>query len=142
MSERLRWFWGGAWLLAGFFFLALPVVLPSFPGALVTPIVISTGAMFDLSFPASVLSFLISPIVELILGVSPQSIAGMYLNLNILLLLGTVQWLWVVPHRLRGNQKDRVSETAILPEYIPPVGVEAFDSESRTPVERVFDVEK
>jgi len=142
MIERLRWLLSGAWLLAGFFFLALPVFLPSFPGALITPIGISTGAMVVLSFPAGVLSFLISPVAELIFGVSPQSIAGMYLNLNILFLLGTVQWLWVVPHILRGNRKDHVSETAILPEYVPPVDVVAFDSDARTPVERVFDDEK
>lgn len=142
MTERLQWFFGGGWLLAGLFLLALPVFLPSFPGALVTPIGISTGAMFVLSFPASVLSLLLSPIIELIFGVNPDSIAGMYLNLNILFLLGTVQWLWVVPKFLRGNTAMQNSKAASLSQYVPPVDVEAFDSESRTPVERVFNDEK
>jgi hypothetical protein len=141
MSERLKWFLWAAWLLAGFFLLALPVFLPSYPGALVTPIGISTAAMFVLSFPASLLSPLLSPIAGLILGVNQNSIAGAYINLNVLFLLGAVQWLVVVPRFLRGKRATQVSETLILPEYVQPI-VEAFDSESRTPVERVFDDEK
>lgn len=143
MSERFNWFLLVGWLLAGFFLLALPVFLPSFPGALVTPIGISTGAMFVLSFPASVISLLISPLVELILGIDPRSIAGMYLNLNVIFLLGVVQWFVVVPRFLSGRRSMQISETSILPEYVPPpVNVEAFDSDARTPVERVFDDEK
>ncbi|HTK27847.1 MAG TPA: hypothetical protein VL327_14880, partial [Pyrinomonadaceae bacterium] len=106
-----------------------------------TPIGISTAAMFVLSFPASLLSPLLSPIAGLILGVNQNSIAGAYINLNVLFLLGAVQWLVVVPRFLRGKRATQVPETSILPEYVQPI-VEAFDSESRTPVERVFDDEK
>jgi len=142
MSERLRWFWGGAWLAANFFLLALPVFLPSYPYSLVTPIGISTAAMFTLSFPASVFALVLSPVAELILGIDAHSIGGLYFNLSMIFLLGAVQWFSIVPRIWRGNRKNHLSETAILPEYIPPVAVEAFDSESRTPVERVFDDEK
>ena len=142
MSERFKWPLWGAWLAAGFFLLALPVFLPSFPNALVTPIGISTAAMFVLSFPASVLALLVSPVAELIFGVSSQSIAGMYLNLNIIFLLGAVQWFWAVPRFLRGKQAMEVSEVAALPQYMPQVDVEAFDADARTPVERVFGDEE
>ena len=142
MSDRFKWLLWGGWLLAGFFLLALPVFLPSFPGALITPIGISTAAMFVLSFPASVLAFLLSPIIELVVGVNANSIAGMYLDLNIIFLLGAVQWFWAVPRFLRGKRAIEVSEAAALPQYVPPVDVEAFDADARTPIERVFDDEK
>jgi hypothetical protein len=149
MSERFKWFSSGAWLLASFFLLILPVFVPSYPGAsniILDPISFSTVGMFILSFPSGLVSFLLSPVIDLVLRVDPNSMVGMYLNVKILFALGLAQWFWIVPRLLRRWNARDVSEfsapdVGTLPQYIPPAHVEAFDSKSRTPVERVFDDE-
>jgi hypothetical protein len=148
MDERFKWLLGGAWLLASCFFLILPVFLPSYPSDIgANPIGLSTAAMLVFSFPASLLSFVLSPIAELVLGVDPNSMAGMYLNVKMLFVLGLAQWFWAFPRLVRGKHTAQISEISaseigILPQYTPPADVDAFDSQSRTPVERVFDDEK
>ena len=100
MTDRFKLTLSGMWLFVGLFSLVLPVFLPSNsfsanPAANV--IGTATATMFILSFPSSLFGIPLLVIVDYALGVDPNTIQGMYVNLFMLFVLGLVQWFWIVP---------------------------------------------
>jgi hypothetical protein len=77
--------------------------------------------------------------------IRPYSIQGMYLNLAFLFALGYVQWFWIVP-RLFGKGQPDLQILNLHAEQTPAaIGAARmsadfafFDSDSRTPLERVI----
>jgi hypothetical protein len=148
MTERFKLSLSGIWLLASLSALIFPIFVPSFPGAtglFGNPIWTATATMFILSFPTSLLGFPLTFLADMVLGLDPNSIRGMYLNVLILLVLGLVQWFWMVPRLLKSEAAERVFER-FLPEVTPaarPEGTidtaaEFFDAKETTPLERVL----
>lgn len=78
------------------------------------------------------------------LGVNPNSIEGLYLNLFLLFVLGLVQWFWIVPRVLRNDPRLQMlnlpggkSEMQFLETH--PINSANFcDSQGQTRLERVF----
>lgn len=145
MSERTTLTASVLWLITSFLCLTLPIFVPSSSnpsGFLTDPLSISTGVMFVLSFPGGLLSLLFSPILDLALGIDPNSIQGMYLDLKLMFVLGLAQWFWVMP-RLRSHRSERSEEDlrsrAMLPEERSSGDYQVFGRESQTPLERVID---
>ena len=150
MIERytsiLKW----AWLLISGICLTLPVFIPSYPspGSPLPGDVMgaATGVMFMLSFPSSVLWA-----VALAFGRGPSgwhiySIWDMYLSLFFLCVLGYIQWFYVLPRISKKKEPllqviDLHAGHAVLP--LDEIRIDAdfafFDSNSKTPVERVIE---
>lgn len=100
MTERFKLSLSGMWLLVSFFALILPIFLPSYADAsnlTANSIGASTATMFVLSFPSSLFGLPLMFIANYVLGVEPNSMQGMYVNLLMLFVLGLVQWFWIVP---------------------------------------------
>ncbi|HMJ08156.1 MAG TPA: hypothetical protein VK468_04070 [Pyrinomonadaceae bacterium] len=149
MKDKFKWGLSGAWLTAAVFTLILPVFLPSFPnpcGIAGGPIGIATTAMFVLSFPVGLLGLPLSFVAQLVAGIDPDSIQGMYLNVRVLFVLGLVQWFGIVPLIWKRSSRTRKltleTETLqALPEGRVPSEHVFFDSAAPTPVERVINPE-
>lgn len=150
MTERyisiLKW----AWLLISGICLTLPVFIPSHPspGNFLAGDVMggATGIIFMLSFPSSVLWA-----VALLFGREASSwhvysIGDMYLSLFFLCVLGYIQWFYVFPSIFQKKEPQlQLLElhgqpvAAALGEVRVNADFAYFDSESRTPLERVID---
>ncbi len=147
MTERFKLSLSGMWLLVSLFALLFPIFLPSAadsanPDANV--IGTATASMFILSFPSSLFGIPILAISGYVLGVDPNSMQEMYLNLFLLFILGLVQWFWIVPSAWRRAPKFQFLGLSIpkaegeLSEMKPGIGFDPFDSDGNTPLERVF----
>ncbi len=148
MKEKFKLSLSGIWLLAALFSIILPILLPSSyetPHNFVENVIgTATASMFILSFPLSLFGLPAMFFASYALGVNPNSMEGMYLNLFLLLVFGLVQWFWIVPRLLRNeprfqmlNLLDKKSE-AQLPSADMTNNIPFFDSAGRTPMERVF----
>lgn len=147
MTERFKLSLSGMWLLVSLFSLLLPIFLPSnaFSSNPATNVIgTATATMFILSFPSSLFGIPLLVVVDYALGVDPNSIQGMYVNLFMLFVLGLVQWFWIVPRVWRRDRDVQVlnlpvsSSYEILPEASLDIQFDAFDERERTPVERVI----
>jgi len=147
MTDHFKLSLGKIWLLVGGLSLILPVFLPSSanPGNFLQNVIATTTVtMFILSFPSSLFGIPIIFFTQIVLGVDPNTIGGMYLNLFLMFVLGLVQWFWVVPRLLHGRQNFEVlnlQETelnSLLSEVKRDGGSGSYDQESRTPLERVL----
>jgi hypothetical protein len=135
------------WLLIGVFALLLPVFLPSSANPqnfLQNVIGTATTTMFILSFPSSLFGLPIMFFAQAVLDVNPNTMQGMYLNLFLLFVLGSVQWLWIVPRVLRNEPRFQmlnllgVKSEPQLSAIKFDANVESCDSQGRTPVERII----
>lgn len=148
MTERFKLSLSGMWLVVSLFALFFPIFLPSVTDS-ANPaenvIGTATATMFILSFPTSLFGIPLLAVVGYVLGVDPNSIQGMYVNLFMLFVLGLVQWFWIVPRVWRSDPDVQVLNlphsfsTKQLHEMSPDVQFEVFDERERTPVERIFD---
>jgi hypothetical protein len=147
MSERFKNSLVMMWLTVSAVSLFLPVVLPSAAfSSNPTENVIgtATATMFVLSFPSSVFGIPLLLFVDYALGVDPNSIQGMYVNLFLLFVLGSVQWFWVVPRVWRNDPAVQVLAIQAMPiEDLLTEGqandqFDVLDGRERTPVERVI----
>jgi len=149
MTERFKISLSGMWLFVSIFTLIIPVFLPSFAGSAnpATHVVgAATASMFILTFPSSLFGIPLLFFVGRTLGVDPNSIEGMYLNIIMMFVLGLIQWFWIVPRVWRrdpdmqvldldlpGTFKDS-PKTLFRPAHI----CFAYDEINQTPVERIF----
>ena len=124
----------------------LPVFLPSYadPQSFIQNVIgTSTVTMFVLSFPSSLFGIPLLLFAQMALGVDPNTIGGMYLNLFLLFVLGLIQWFWIVP-RVRRGEPDML--TLNLPHNVelrlskgrPVTASEFFDSHLQSPLERAL----
>lgn len=143
--SHLKWLW---FTLSGLC-LILPIFLPSRPYPhtfLEDPIGAATAVMITLSLPSSLFAIPAMAFVGAMFGISSYSIQGMYLNLLFLFALGYVQWFWIVPRFFGKGRKD-LQVLNLHAEQMPVAIGEAristdftfFDSEAKTPLERVID---
>ena len=135
------------WLFVCVFTLLIPVFLPSFAGSAnpVSNVVgTATASMFILTFPSSLFGLPLLIFVGSMLGVNPNSIEGMYLNLFVMFVLGLVQWFWIVPRIWGGSSKVQILDLPGYPDIAPlrisypAKDLIAYDEGDRTPVERVI----
>jgi hypothetical protein len=135
------------WLLISALALTLPVFLPSSvnPQFFFQDIIGTvTAAMYILSFPFGLLALPLMFLAKLFLGVNPQTIGGMYINVFLLCVLGYVQWFWIVPRLLRSESRFQMlnllgaKSNLKLSEAAASNNTEFFDSQERTPVERII----
>lgn len=145
MKERLRLSLGGLWLATSLVSLILPVfLLTSANPQSFLQNVIGTAmvTMFILSFPSSLFGIPLLYISQIVLGVDPNSIGGMYLNLFLLFVLGLVQWFWIFPRLWRSESDIQTLNLPIMSE--PPLleigqnDIPIFNRDTRTPLERVI----
>lgn len=136
------------WLLGAGFCLALPVFVPTYPypaGILEDAMGAATGIMFLLSFPASLIGMPFIYMVDALLGTRPNTISESYINLFLLFTLGFAQWFWLVPRLLRWKKSGlqildlHARKPSALGEAHISTDFPFFDSNSKTPVERVID---
>src|SRR5258707_15158571 len=98
MNEKFKLSLGRLWLLMSGFSLLLPVFLPSSADPqnfLQNVIGTTTVTMFILSFPSSLFGIPLFLVAHIALGLDPNTIEGMYLNLFLMFILGLVQWFWI-----------------------------------------------
>ena len=135
------------WLLISALALTLPVFLPSSvnPQFFFQDIIGTvTAAMYILSFPFGLLALPLMFLAKLFLGVNPQTIGGMYINVFLLCVLGYMQWFWIVPRLLRSESRFQMlnllgaKSNLKLSEAAASNNTEFFDSQERTPVERII----
>ncbi len=135
------------WLLISALALTLPVFLPSSvnPQFFFQDIIGTvTAAMYILSFPFGLLALPLMFLAKLFLGVNPQTIGGMYINVFLLCVLGYVQWFWLVPRFLRSESRFQIlnllggKPDLKLSEAAASSNAEFCDSQGRTPVERII----
>ena len=147
MKERFKLSLWQIWLLISVFSLLLPVFLPSSANPqnfLENIIGTVTVTMFILSFPSSLFGLPVMFFAQIALDVNPNTMQGMYLNLFLLFVLGSVQWFWIVPRLLRSE--PRLQMLNLLGAKSEPQlsavkfdgNVEFWDSQGRTPVERII----
>ena len=134
---------GGIWLLAGLASLMLPIVIPTFanPQSFAQNVIgTATAAMYVLSFPLGLFATPLLYVSQIVIGVDPNSIGGKYLNIFFIFLLGLVQWFWIVPSIFRKRGGVGLDELVDIPvkQLAGPSIPVFFDSESRTPLERVL----
>jgi hypothetical protein len=149
MKDRFRLSLGALWLLTSLSTLILPIFIPSYanPQSFIQNVIgTSTVTMFILSFPSSLFGIPILFFAQNALGVDPNTISGMYLNLFLLFVLGLVQWFWIVPRIWRGEPAIQSLNLPRTPEMQlseakPVAGFSFFDTNERTPIERVFEDE-
>ena len=147
MNERFKISLSGMWLFVCVFTLLIPVFLPSFVGS-ANPasnvVGTATASMFILTFPSSLFGIPLLSFVGYALGVNPNSIEGMYLNLFVMFVLGLVQWFWIVPRIWRKDAKVQVLDLPVpvetIPHHIfcPADSFREYDERDRTPIERVI----
>jgi hypothetical protein len=97
-------------------------------------------AVIILSFPTSTLAAPIILLLNMMLGTFGSPVAGLYLNLFLFSAFGAVQWFWIVP-RWRYNKPGLQSlnlPDGRLAAALGEARAHAFDSEGRTPLERVI----
>lgn len=136
----------GGWLTACLAALMLPIFLPTFPdpqSLLQNAMGTATAAIYLLSFPLSLFGIPLLYISQILVGADPNSIAGKYLNLFLVFLLGLIQWFWIVPKLLRKEPRFEIHELPRqrekqLTEPRPSTDFDFFDSQSRSPLERVL----
>jgi len=135
------------WLLISAAALTLPVFLPSsaHPQYFFQDIIGTvTTAMYILSFPAGLLALPMMFLAKLFFGVNPQTIGGMYVNVFLLCVLGYAQWFWLVPRLLRSESQFQIlnllggKSNLKLSEAAASNNTEFWDSQSRTPVEKII----
>jgi hypothetical protein len=101
--------------------------------------------MFILSFPSSLFGIPLLFFAQTALGVDPNSIGGMYINLLLLFVLGLVQWFWIVPRLWRHDPDFQSLNLPLrtadlqLPEASAGDNFQFFDRDSSTPLERVIN---
>lgn len=148
MKEQVKLNLSRIWLLTGIVTLILPVFLPSSANPqniLQNVIGTSTVTMFILSFPSSLFGIPILFFAQIALGVDPNTIAGMYLNLFLMFILGSVQWFWIVPRIWRQKPElsifgpDTQSTGPLLSETTSCDSHRFFEDSSRTPLERAIN---
>lgn len=147
MTEDFRLNLSRIWLLVGGLSLILAVFLPSSAhpqNFLQNVIGTMTVTMFILSFPSSLLAIPIMFYTQIALGIDPNTIGGMYLNLFLMFVLGLVQWFWVVPRLTKKDgaikilNLNEIADHPRLPGQKTAIDTEFFDSRSRSPIERVI----
>lgn len=151
MSEQFKNSLVTIWLLVSAACMTLPVFLPS-NGSSLDPTTNVVGAatvtMFILSFPSSLFGIPLIVFIDYSLGVDPNSIAGRYLNMFLLFVLGSAQWFWVLP---RVWQREPAIQVLTIPaladkdwlsEGTAEEGVNVLDDRQRTPVERVISPDR
>ncbi len=147
MNERFKLSLWQIWLLISVFSLLLPVFLPSSANPqnfLANVIGTVTVTMFILSFPSSLFGLPVMFFAQLALDVNQNTMQGMYLNLFLLFVLGSVQWFWILPRLLRSE--PRLQMLNLLGGKSEPQfsavqfdgNVKSCDSQGRTPVERII----
>ena len=151
MNERFKFSLRGMWLFVCVFTLLIPVFLPSFAGS-ANPasnvVGAATTSMFILTFPSSLFGIPLLLFVSSMLGVSPNSIEGMYLNLFVMFVLGLVQWFWIVPRIWRSDPKVQVLDLPVqrdivpLQIFSPADSFAAYNDRGQTPVERIIRPDK
>jgi hypothetical protein len=148
MKERFKLSLSGLWLLVSIFSLLLPVFMPSSANAsnfAENAIGTASVSMFILSVPSSLFGLPAMFFAGTVLGVNPNSIEGMYLNLFLLFVFGLAQWLWIVPRVLRNEPRFQIlnlfgGKTEIqLLKAKTANNIPFCDSDGRTPIERVFE---
>lgn len=147
MEEQSKLNLKHVWLLISVFSLLLPVFMPSSANTqnfLENVIGTMTVTMFILSFPSSLFGLPVMLFARALFGVNPNSIEGLYLNLFLLFAFGFVQWFWIVPRLLRGEQHIQIlnliglKTNAPLSEANTTKQVRPEKSQWTTPLERVF----
>jgi hypothetical protein len=147
MFERLKVSLSGMWLFVCVFILLIPVFLPSVAGS-ANPasnvIGAATASMFILTFPSSLFGLPLLVFTGSMLGIEPNSISGMYLNLFVMFILGLVQWFWIAPRIWKWETKVQVLDipvnTAPLRPltFVPADVFQPYDDRDRTPLERII----
>ena len=147
MKERFKLSLWQIWLLISTFSLLLPVFLPSSANPqnfLENVIGTVTVTMFILSFPSSLFGLPIMFFAQVALDVNPNTMQGMYLNLFLLFVLGSVQWFWILPRLLRSEPRFQMLNL-VGGKSAPQLSAVKFDgniascdSQGRTPVERII----
>jgi len=137
------------WLFVSLLCLLAPVFIPTprYPTDLLNdPIGMSTLVMFILSLPMSLFALPAIMMEVISYGFSPNSVMPAYLNILFLFAVGAVQWFWVVPRLSWKNEPDLQildlhahTSPAALGEAHINTDFSFFDSDSKTPVERVID---
>ena len=100
--------------------------------------------MYILSFPFGLLALPMMFLAKLFLGVNPQTIGGMYVNVFLLCLLGYVQWFLIVPRLWRSESRFQTlnlpggKSDMKLSEAKTGGNIEFVDSKMRTPLERII----
>ena len=146
MKERFKLSLSQIWMLITAAALILPFFLPSSANPqhfLENVIGTVTVTMFILSFPISLFGLPIMFFASYVLGVDPNTIGGMYLNVFLLCVLGYVQWFWILPRILRNEpQFQMLNLFGVNPEMqlleAKAINNIPFDSDGRTPLERVL----
>ena len=148
MPEKLKFRLSSMWLFVSIFTIILPVFVPSFSSSTpaTTAIGVATAAMFILSFPSSLFGLVAMMFIDIILGMNPNSIQGLYVNLLVMFALGLVQWFWIVPRIWNRDPAFQTVEIGtgwmprrVLPKPVPDEIFRRYDSDGRTPVECVID---
>jgi hypothetical protein len=141
MTERFKTSLLWMWLLVSAVSMVLPIFLPSV-GSSVNPtanvIGTATATMFILSFPSSLFGIPLLVFVDYALGVDPNSIQGMYVNLFLLFVLGSVQWFWIVPRVWRSDPEIQMLAIPDLPVKGHFPGQRMDEHRDLTPLERVI----
>ena len=146
MKSATKWSLGTLWLLASITALFIPIFVPSARGPasiLDDVITLASAVIYVLSFPISLVGIPLLYVTQILIGIDPNSIGGKYLNSFLVFLLGLVQWFWIVPHLLRKPPRAQILDLPRKPdmqlsEAKPAAGFSFFDSELRTPLERVL----
>ncbi len=109
MPEKLKFRLSSMWLFVSIFTIILPVFIPSYSSfnPATNAIGVATAAMFILSFPSSLFGLVAMMFIDIILGMNPNSIGGLYVNLLVMFTLGLVQWFWIVPRIWRRDPGSR-----------------------------------
>ena len=150
MKERFGLSLGQIWLLMAIFSLLLPLFMPSSADPqyfFANVIGAVTVIMFIISFPMSLLGLPVMFMTAGVLGVDLRSIEGMYLNLFLMFVFGSVQWFWVVPRLLLREPKFQMlnlfaaGPSRLLAQAKIESRVDFYDSRGRTPLERVIQNE-
>lgn len=138
-----------SWLLISLLCLLLPVFLPTSPHPrdfLDDAMGTATALMLLLSFPLSLIAGPVFFIVELGFGARTYGIQRDYFYLLTIFLLGLIQWFWITPRLFRrtGSKLQTLDlHTPTSPAALGAAHIDAdfafFDSDSKTPVERVID---
>ena len=147
MLERLKISLSGMWLFVCVFTLLIPVFLPSVAGSAnpaTNVIGAATASMFILTFPSSLFGLPLLVFTGSMLGVDPDSISGMYLNLFVMFVLGLAQWFWIVPRIWAKSAKVQVLDIPVDTLHLPPLKFvpadifQPYDERDRTPIERLI----
>jgi hypothetical protein len=143
MGERMKFSLSTVWLILSIATLLAPVFIPSGPGRNV--IGYATATMMLLSFPSSLFVAPLMIFVNFSIGFNTIAFEGQYLNLIFLFAVGCLQWFWIAPRISGENAKLQAlglevsSRGPALPRPIPRIFFRPFDTDGRTPVERVIE---